>query len=124
MVVGRQQNLTDLLDVQAFYTANALDVLPHEVYVDKISFTIINDTTGKISTSLLDKKLDITVPSNVSIITDPEAQVRRALVDKYNLTPQEADSVQIKVDSVDVAVSAMIDDHAISLSRVPPQPTG
>ena len=34
----------NFLDVQVFYTANALETLPHEIMVDKITFSILNDT--------------------------------------------------------------------------------
>jgi hypothetical protein len=123
-IVGRQQNLTDLLDVQAFYTANALDTLPHEIYVDKISFTIVNATTAKISSSMLNKILDVTIPSNLSMISDPEVQVKNALAKQYNLSSQEVGSLEVRIDGVDVAVSATVDDHAISLSHISPQSTG
>ena len=123
VVVGQQQNLTDILDVQAFYTANALDVLPHEIYVDKVSFTILNDTSGKLPPELLGKMLDVTVPSNVSSIQDPELQVKNVLASQYGLPSEVIKSLHIRINGIDVAVSATVDDHAISLSRIPPQPS-
>ncbi len=48
-VLGRnyKEDINSLLEVQAFYTANALDELPHEVLADKITFAIVNDTSGQ-----------------------------------------------------------------------------
>ncbi|MGI0075351.1 MAG: hypothetical protein ACREA5_05350, partial [Nitrosotalea sp.] len=59
-------NDINLLDVQAFYTANALDTLPHEVIVDKISFYIIQDDSGKIPANMMRKTLDISIPSGLN----------------------------------------------------------
>ena len=57
-VLGRDlEEINSLLEVQAFYTANALDELPHEVFVDKIMFSILNDTSGKIPHEVIGKAL-------------------------------------------------------------------
>jgi hypothetical protein len=111
----------NLLDVQVFYTANALDELPHSVLVDKITFAIVNDTSGKVPQSMMKKTLDVSVPSNMSQISDPEQEVKQELAKKYSLTDQELARLQIEIKSVDVGVGTMIDDHAISLSRLVPQ---
>jgi hypothetical protein len=111
----------DLLEVQAFYTANALDELPHEVLVDKITFTIVNDTSGKIPQSMVMKILDITVPSAMNEISDPESKVKQALAEKYSLSEQELAGLEIEIQSVGVGVGTMIDDHAISHSIIMPQ---
>ena len=58
-------NDINVLDVQVFYTANALDTLPHEVIVDKISFYIIQDQSGKIPDNMMRKTLDISIPSGL-----------------------------------------------------------
>jgi len=122
-ILGRVEDI-NLIEVQAFYTANALDELPHEVLVDKIAFSIADDTSGKIPSEMFGKILDITVPSTMSEISDPEAKVRKALAEKYVLSEEEAADVQIEVHSVGVGVGTMIDDHAISLSTVMPQASG
>ncbi|WP_084790867.1 prealbumin-like fold domain-containing protein [Nitrososphaera viennensis] len=120
-VVGRQGTSIDMLDVQVFYTANALEQLPHEVLVDKIVFTVTNDTSGKIPGELVGKKLDVTVRSGFGEISDPVEKVKQALAEKYGLDAQERASLAVKVDSISVGAGTMIDDHALSLSRVPPQ---
>ncbi|HEU4984103.1 MAG TPA: hypothetical protein VFT58_00570, partial [Nitrososphaera sp.] len=120
-VVGRQGTSIDILDVQVFYTANALEQLPHEVLVDKIVFTITNDTSGKIPKETVGKTLDVTVRSGFNDISDPVEKVKEALAEKYGLSAQELASLAVKVDSVSVGAGTLIDDHALSLSRVPPQ---
>jgi predicted small secreted protein len=121
MVVGQQSTQIDPIDVQVFYTANALDSLPHSVYADKISFTILNDSSGKIPASMLQKPLDITVTSDVGQISDPEMQIKQSLADKYGISNSDQDGLKIRIDGVGVGVGTMVDDHAISLSHVLPQ---
>src|ERR671919_995097 len=124
-VLGRSlEDLDNLLEVQAFYTANALDELPHEVLVDKIIFAIVNDTSGKIPLEMMSKTLDITVPSSLNEISDPEIKVKEVLAEKYGLSTQELANLEIEINSVSGSVGTMIDDHAISLSTVMPQPSG
>lgn len=118
------EDLDNLLEVQAFYTANALDELPHEVLVDKIIFAIVNDTSGKIPLEMMNKTLDIAVPSSLNEISDPEIKVRELLAEKYGLSNQELAKLQIEIKSVSGSVGTMIDDHAISLSTIMPQPSG
>lgn len=120
-IVGRQGTSVDLLDVQVFYTANALDELPHEVLVDKIVFTITADKGDKVPQEMIGKTLDVTVRSDIGKVADPVEKVRAALADQYELSAQEASALDVKVESVSVGAGTMIDDHAISLSRVPPQ---
>ena len=115
------EDINNLLEVQAFYTANALDELPHEVLVDKIMFAIVNDTSGKIPLEMVNKVLDITVPSSLNEISDPEIKVKHILAEKYALSAQELANLQIAIKSVTGSLGTMIDDHAISLSTVMPQ---
>ncbi|MGI0048385.1 MAG: hypothetical protein ACREAW_02495 [Nitrososphaera sp.] len=122
-VLGRAEDI-NILEVQAFYTANALDELPHEVLVDKITFTIANDTSGKVPAEMIGKILDITVSSTMNEISDPEAKVKDALAEKYALSDQERAGLEIEIQGVGVGVGTMIDDHAISLSKVSPQASG
>jgi hypothetical protein len=94
------------------------------VLVDKITFTITNDTSGKIPADMIGKILDITVPSTMNEISDPEAKVKGALSEKYALSDQEQAGLEIEIQSVSVGVGTMIDDHAISLSKITPQASG
>jgi hypothetical protein len=125
-VLGRDlEEINSLLEVQAFYTANALDELPHEVLVDKIMFSILNDTSGKIPHEEIGKALDITMPStSLNEVSDTERRVKDILAEKYGLSAQELANLQIVIKGISVSVDTMIDDHAISLSTVMPQASG
>ncbi len=124
-ILGRNfEDVSNLFEVQAFYTANALDQLPHEVLVDKIMFAIVDDSSGKIPLEMINKTLDITMPSNMNEISDPEIKVKDMLAGKYALSAQEIASLQITIKSVTGSVGTMIDDHAIALSTVMPQASG
>ena len=121
-VLGRNfEEMNSFIEVQAFYTANALEQLPQSVFVDKITFRILNDASGKIPLEMMNKTLDITVPGNLNQISDPEIKVKDLLAARYGLSTQERTNLQIVIDSVSGSVGAMIDDHAISLSTVFPQ---
>ena len=122
-VLGRSEDI-NILEVQAFYTANALDELPHNTLVDKITFTIVNDTSGKIPVEIIGKVLDTTVPSTMNEISEPESKVKGALAKKYGLSEQELADLQIEIQNVGIGVGTMIDDHAISLSKIIPQASG
>jgi Prealbumin-like fold domain len=111
----------NILDVQVFYTANALESLPHEIVASKIVFSILNDSSSKIPSSLLMKPIDITLQSQINEISDPESKVKNILSLRYNLTAEEVAALRIKIISVNVGVGSMIDDHAISSYIVAPQ---
>jgi hypothetical protein len=124
-ILGRDfEEINSLLEVQAFYTANALDELPHQVLVDKIMFSILNDTSGKIPREMIGKTLDITVPSGLNEMDDTEMKVKDILAEKYALSAQELANLQIAINSLNVSAGNMIDDHAISLSTIMPQASG
>lgn len=114
-------NDINVLDVQAFYTANALDTLPHEVIVDKISFYIIQDGSGKIPANMMQKTLDISMPSGLNQISDTEKKVKDALAKQYTLSDDDLTKIVIRIKDVSVGVGVLIDDHAISLSTVEPE---
>jgi hypothetical protein len=121
-ILGRNfEDMNNFIEVQAFYTANALDELPHPILVDKIILTIVNDSSGKIPMELINKTLDITVPGSLNQISDPESKAKDVLAAKYGLSTQERTNLQIVIESISGSVGAMIDDHAISLSTVMPQ---
>jgi hypothetical protein len=119
----QSQNQLNPLTVQVFYSANALLTLPHNVAMDKILFSILNDTSSKVPPSLLGKKLDITIQSQSNQITDPEAEVRDMLASKYKLSPEDLTHLKVQIISVGLSVTSMIDDHAISSFQVMPQAT-
>jgi hypothetical protein len=73
---------------------------------------------------LIGKTLDITVPSEMNEISVPEAKVKSALAEKYALSKQDLAGLEIDVQGVGVGVGTMIDDHAISLSKITPQASG
>lgn len=111
----------NLLDVQVFYTANALPTLPHEVIVDKISFYIIQDGTGMIPKDMMRKPLDVSIPSGLNEIANTEMRIKNILAEKYNLSDEDLGKIVLRIKDVSVGVGALIDDHAISLHVVKPQ---
>ena len=116
----QSQNRTALLTVQVFYSANALLTLPHNITMDKILFSISNDTSSKIPQSLLGKTLDVTIQSHLNQISDPESEVRNLLASTYRLSPADETHLKIQIVSVGLGTTSMIDDHAISSFQVPP----
>lgn len=121
VVISNTNYDTNPLQVQAFYTANALDTLPHEVIVDKIAFYIIQDYTGKIPQSMMRTTLDVTLPSALNQLSNTEDRVKEVLAKEYNLTSDDLPKVVVRISSINVGVGTLIDDHAISLSTVQPQ---
>lgn len=111
----------DLLDVQIFYTANALPTLPHEVIVEKISFYIIQDKTGKIQKNDYRKTLDISIPSSLNNLDNTEFKIKSILAEKYNLSDEDLENIVIRIKDISIGVGALLDDHAISLHLVKPQ---
>ena len=111
----------NLLDVQAFYTANALPTLPHEVIIDKISFYIIQDESGLIPKEMMRKPLDVSIPSQINEISNTEIRIKNILAEKYNLSDEDLTKIVLRIKNVSVGVGALIDDHAISLHVVEPQ---
>lgn len=116
-----QQDSINILDVQVFYTANALDTVPHEVAEEKISFYIIQDATGKIPKESFRKLLDVTMPSTLNEITDTEAKVKSTLAEKYDLNKKDLDKIVLRIKSISLGVGTMLDDHAVSLHVASPQ---
>jgi hypothetical protein len=111
----------NLLDVQVFFTANALDTLPHEVVLEKISFYVIEDKTGKIPENMIKTSLDVTLESKLNVISDTERKVKEILASTYAISENEFDKIDIRIKNISIGVGSMIDDHAISLSIVKPQ---
>jgi hypothetical protein len=111
----------NFLDVQVFYTANALETLPHEILVDKITFSILNDTSKKIPSTLLTKTLTIDLQSQMNQIIDLDSKIKSVVAKSYNLSDHEIGGLKIKIIDVSIGVGTMIDDHAISSSTIRPQ---
>lgn len=121
VAVSRQEAI-NVLDVQVFYTANALEELPQPILADKIAFVITSEVElASLPQSMLGKLLDVTLPSEFGSVSDPAERVKVHLAQNYNMTATELASLRIEVMSVDVSVGAMLDDHAISLSKISPQ---
>ena len=121
VIVSNTNYDTNPLQVQAFYTANALDTLPHEVIVDKIAFYIIQDYTGKIPQKMLRTTLDVSLPSTLNQLSNTDDRVKEVLASQYNLTSDDLPKIVVRISSINVGVGTLIDDHAISLSTVQPQ---
>lgn len=111
----------NILDVQVFYTANALPTLPHEVIVDKISFYIIQDGTSMIPKEMMRKPLDISIPSQLNEISNTETRIKNILAEKYSISDEDLTKVILRIRNISVGVGSLIDDHAISLHVVKPQ---
>jgi hypothetical protein len=120
-VSSPSQDHGNLLDVQVFYSANSLLTPSHDITMDKVLFIIVNDTSGKLPLSMVQKPLDVTVASQVNQIIDPESQVRDALAAQYSLTSLEKAHIKIHIISVSLGTSTTVDDHAISSFQVRPQ---
>ena len=113
----------NLLDVRLLYSANSFAVSPpqNHMVVDKISFSILNDTSGKIPHSMLLKTLYVTLQSLTNTIFDPETQVKRILADKYNLSSSELINLKVKIYDINTAATTILDRHAISSLHIQPQ---
>jgi len=114
-------NSSSNLEVQVFYTANALDTLPHEVIYEKIFFYILDDTTEKIPDEMIRTVLDITLKSDINQISNTEVKIKKILSETYDINDDELSQIKIRVKDISIGVGSMIDDHAISLSILKPQ---
>jgi hypothetical protein len=114
-----------LLDVRVFYSVNSFATSePNNLLVNKISFSILNDTSGKIPVTMLSKPLYITIQlssSQVNRISDPESQIKAVLADKYNLSGSEISSLKIRVMGLNPGAGTMLDRHAIFSLQIQPQ---
>jgi hypothetical protein len=113
----------NLLDVRLLYSANSFAASPpqNHIVVDKISFSILNDTSGKIPHSVLLKTLYVTLQSMTNTIFDPETQVKRILADKYNLSSSELINLKVKIYNLSTTATTILDRHAISSLHIQPQ---
>jgi hypothetical protein len=120
----QQMDALDVINVQVFYTANTLEHLPKEIVLQMVSF-ILSNSSGSVSMSipsdLLGKRLDVTLPTTLNEISDPQLLVENELQHKYNLSSEQADELGINIIDVKLGVGTLLDDHAISLSRIEPE---
>jgi hypothetical protein len=121
VISGTSSSDLNPLEIQVFYTANALDTLPHEIIVDKISFYVIQDGSGKIPQDMFRKTLDISIPSTLNQISNTEERAKELLAKQFNLTSDDLTKIVVRIKDVSVGVGVLIDDHAISLSTVKPE---
>jgi hypothetical protein len=119
--INNNNSQLDLLDVQAFYTANSLERIAHEIIIDKITFTILNDPSGKIPRSLLQKQLEISIPSELNTIYDQISRVRNFMAGRFGLSNLESNNIDLRIERTSLGIENNIDDHAISIFSVRPQ---
>ena len=116
--VNEQQ--TNLIDVQVFYTANALPQLPSEMLFSKVDFRILNDSSGKIPKALLGKVLEVSLVSSTNQIYDQISRVNSVLKERFGLSDSEINATSIKIEDSSIDALFPPDDHAISSSRLSP----
>jgi hypothetical protein len=110
----------NLIDVQVFYTANALPELPHEMIFSKIDFRILSDPSGKIPQGFLRQVLEVSLVSNVEQIYDQVLRVKSLLKERFSLSDSEMNAINIQIERSDIDSLFTKDDHAISSSRLSP----
>lgn len=116
--VNEQQ--TNLIDVQVFYTANALPQLPSEMLFSKIDFRILNDSSGKIPKALLGRVLEVSLISSTNQIYDQLSRINSILKERFGLSDSEINATSIKIEDSSMDALFPPDDHAISSSRLGP----
>lgn len=116
--VNEQQ--TNLVDVQVFYTANALPQLPSEMLFSKVDFRILNDSSGKIPKAILGKVLEVSLASSTNQIYDQVSRINSVLKERFGLSDSEINATSIKIEDSSIDALFPPDDHAISSSRLSP----
>lgn len=110
----------DLIDVQVFYTANALPKLPQNIITENVAFQIIADPSNKIPKTSLNRELEISFVSDPNKVYDPENRTKMILAKEHGMSSIEVNNLKIKINRTDVVTSYQQDDHAISSSRINP----
>jgi hypothetical protein len=110
----------NLIDVQVFYTANALPELPSEMIFSKIDFRILSDPSGKIPQGFLRQVLEVSLVSNIDQIYDQILRVKSLLKERFSLSDSELNAINIQIERSDIDSLFTKDDHAISSSRLSP----
>jgi hypothetical protein len=110
----------NLIEVQVFYTANALPQLPNEVIFNKIQFRILSDPSGKIPQAFLSKPLEVILTSNADQVYDQVPRVKSLLKDRFSMSVSELNATSIQIEKSEIDSIFTKDDHAISSSRLNP----
>lgn len=110
----------NLIDVQVFYTANALPELPSEMIFSKIDFRILSDPSGKIPQAFLRQVLEVSSASNIDQIYDQILRVKSLLKERFSLLNSEMNAINIQIERSEIDSLFTKDDHAISSSRLSP----
>jgi len=110
----------DLIDVQVFYTANALPKLLQNIITENVAFQIIADPSNKIPKTSLNRELEISFVSDPNKVYDPENRTKMILAKEHGMSGIEVNNLKIKINRTDVVTSYQQDDHAISSSRINP----
>ena len=116
--INEQQ--TNLIDVQVFYTANALPQLASEMLFSKVDFRILNDSSGKIPKAILGKVLEVSLASSTNQIYDQVSRINSVLKERFGLSDSEINATSIKIEDSSIDALFPPDDHAISSSRLSP----
>jgi len=114
------ESQANLIEVQVFYTVNALPQLPNQIIFNKIDFRIISDPGGKIPKDLLGKTLELTITSNADQVYDQVLRVKSLLKERFSLSDSEMNSINIQIEKTEIDSLFTNDDHAISSSRPNP----
>ena len=114
------ESQANLIEVQVFYTANALPQLPSEVIFNKIDFRILSNPSGKIPQGLLNKTLELTLSSNADQVYDQLQRVKSLLKERFGLSDSEMNAINIQIEKTEIDSLFTNDDHAISSSRLNP----
>lgn len=114
------ESQANLIEVQVFYTANALPQVPSEIIFNKIDFRISSDPSGKIPKDLLNKTLEVTLTSNSDQIYDQVLRVKSLLKERFNLSDSERNAINVQIEKTEIDSLFTNDDHAISSSRLNP----
>lgn len=110
----------NLIEVQVFYTANALPKLPSEILFNKIDFRILSDPSEKIPQEIWNRTLEVILMSNTNRVYDQEVRVKSLMEERFNLTESEVNAVDIQIEKTEIDSLFTEDDHAISSSRLNP----
>ena len=114
------ESQANLIEVQVFYTANALPQLPSEVIFNKIDFRILSNPSGKIPQGLLNKTLELTLSSNADQVYDQLQRVKSLLKERFGLSDSEMNAINIQIEKTEIDSLFTNDDHAISSSSLNP----
>ncbi len=110
----------DLIDVQVFYTANALPQLPQNIIIENIAFQVLDDPSSRIPKTSLNHELEISFVSDPNKLYNPENRIKMILAQEHGMSDIEVNGIRLKIDRTNVVTSYQQDDHAISSSRIKP----